>query len=104
MTAILQQADAADVNQVRQRGMTGIEVVLVAVLATRAVSEIIERVSRLWKCGVVIDTRGSRLLTEKNCDLPRGDVVIIQAAGEQVTLHEPANLDIAALLSAVHKG
>jgi hypothetical protein len=102
MTDMLQEANAVDVNQIKQRGMTGIEVILVAVLATRAVAEIVERVSRLWKCGVIIDTRGSRVVTEKNCDLPRGDVLIIRADDDRVTVHEPTKLDIAAILNAVH--
>jgi hypothetical protein len=102
MTAMLRQADATGLSQVNQRGMTGIEVVLIAVLATRAVSEIVERISRLWKCGVVIDTRGSSIVTEKNCDLPRGDVLIIRTGDDRVTLHEPAKSDIAAILNAVH--
>lgn len=98
VTALLEEADAASISQVEQRGMTGVELIIFAVLATRAASEIISKLSRMWKCGVIVDTRGTRVVTEKNCDLPRGDVMIISTDQDRVTLHEPAKSDIESLL------
>ena len=101
LTTMLTEADATSVDQIEQRGLTGVELIIFAVLATRAASEIISKLSRLWKCGVVVDTPGTRIVTEKNCDLPRGDVMIISGDQDRVTLHEPAKSDIESLLRSL---
>lgn len=48
-------------EQVNQRGFTGVEVVIVGILLANALTNLVIRLSPLWKCGVLVDARGSRV-------------------------------------------
>ena len=61
----LKDIGGENVQQVRQRGFTGIETVIAAVLVVTALTDLVIRLSRLWKCGIIVDARGSRILTKK---------------------------------------
>jgi hypothetical protein len=98
---VLNEVGAQKVREVKERGFTGIEIVVVGVLIANALANLIIRLSPLWKCGVVVDTRGSRVLTTKDCDLPRGTVLVISPDGKQSTFHEPSEVDSASLVKAL---
>ena len=51
----------------------------------------------------VRDARKSKVVTEKNCDLPRGTVLFIGPEGVQSKLHEPSELEVKSLLEAALK-
>jgi hypothetical protein len=86
----LQEADARDVSKRQEEGFTGIEIAIFGTVLARLLVGLIGRLVRLWKCGVVIDARKPKLVVEKNCELPRGAVLILSADGTQATLHEPS--------------
>jgi hypothetical protein len=46
----------------------------------------------LWddfRCGVIIDARGSSVIVRKDAALPRGSVVLINKAGEESRVDQP---------------
>lgn len=100
----LKDIGGENVQQVRQRGFTGIETVIAAVLVVTALADLVIRLSRLWKCGIIVDARGSRILTKKDCDLPRGSVLIIAPDGTETKLNEPSQGEIDKLLSKLVEG
>jgi hypothetical protein len=104
LLAILADVGAQDIKQVRQRGFTGIEIVIVGILVANALANLTIRLSRLWKCGVVVDARGPRVLTKKNCALPRGTVLVINRKGTELKLHEPSELQQETLLKHLAQG
>jgi hypothetical protein len=52
-----------------------------------SLANLIIRLSPLWKCGVIVDARGARVLTKKDCDLPKGTVLVIAPDGTESKLH-----------------
>lgn len=98
VVALLDETGASGVKHVEQRGMTGVEMVVVGVVLVNAIAGLIAKLSRLWKCGVIINAAGATLVTEKNCDLPRGSVVIVKRDGTEVTLDRPSDADLSSLL------
>lgn len=100
----LKEAGAEDVEQVQQRGLTGIEFVVIGVLVAKALTALVIRLAPLWKCGVLVDARGSRVRTEKNCDLPRGSVLFIGKDGAESTLHEPSEPELKSLIGRLLSG
>ncbi len=96
--SILNQAGAADVQEVKQFGAVGIEFLVIAIIAAQALANILIKLLPLWKCGVVVDARGPRVLTKKNCDLPRGHVLVFTKDGTQYKLHHPSEFDLTALI------
>jgi hypothetical protein len=96
----LREAGAQNVKEVKQRGLTGIEIVVVGTLLANALANLVIRLSPLWKCGIIVDARGSRVLTKKDCDLARGTVLIISPNGTQSKFHEPSEVDSGSLIKA----
>jgi hypothetical protein len=102
--AILNEIGAEQVEQVQQRALTGVEFVVLAILAANALANLVIKLLPLWKCGVVVDARGPRVLTRKNCDLPRGTVLVIHKDGTETKLHKPSGLELASLISKLFPG
>jgi hypothetical protein len=99
--SLLKEVGATKVQQVKQYGFTGIEeIVLVSVLVVSALANLVIKLVPLWKCGVEVDARGSTILTRKNCDLPRGTVLIIRSDDTKVELHAPSEIDIQSIIKA----
>lgn len=92
--SILKEAEAQDVHPVRQSGALGIETLVVAVIALYAITNVLIKILRVWKCGIVVDARGPRVLTRKNCDLPRGSILILTKKGEQLRFDQPSDFDL----------
>ena len=84
----LKEVGATDVEELKQRGITGVDFVILGVLVVSTVSRLAIKFIRMWKCGVIVDTRGSKVVVEKNCDLPRGSVLLIKADGTEATLRK----------------
>jgi hypothetical protein len=100
----LQEVGADEVKEVTQRGLTGVEFVIVGVVIASAVCSIVGKVLRLWKCGVIVDARGVKVTTEKDCKLPRGTVLIVNRDGTEVTLHEPSDQQLTDLIGKLASG
>jgi phosphoribosyl-dephospho-CoA transferase len=96
--AILEEMDAENVEQINERGMTGIETVIVCSIIASVLANLIMRLVPLWKCGVIVDARGARVLTKKEPDLPPGTVLVIARNGVRSTLHKPSQVEIDSLL------
>jgi hypothetical protein len=96
--SIIDQVGGEDVKEVRQHGAFGIEVLILAVIAAEALASIVMKTLQLWKCGVVVDARGPRILTKKDCELPRGTVLVFTRDGTQFKLDRPSEFDIASLI------
>jgi hypothetical protein len=91
---ILREVDAHDVKQIKQRGLGGMETIVAGIVLARGFAILVVRLLRSWKCGIVIDGRGSRVLTEKNCDLPHGTLLIINSNGTRSKLVQPTESEI----------
>jgi hypothetical protein len=96
--SILNAEKAQDVQSVRQSGAFGIETLVLAVIAAQAVANLIMKILRVWKCGIVVDARGPRVITKKNCDLPRGSLLVFTKKGEQFRLDQPTDFSVKDLI------
>ena len=93
---MLSKAGADNVETRSARGLTGIETVLVGYLLVEETAKLVSALIRVWKCGVVVvvDAGGKKVSTEKNCDVPRGSVLLVHPDGTQVTLQGPTEPQI----------
>jgi len=87
--AVVESGASNQVRRIEQRGLTGVEIALIALVTVQAFTTIITRLSRLWHSGVIVDARGSKVRTTKDPNLPPGIVVMIQTDGVRTELHEP---------------
>jgi hypothetical protein len=98
--AILEEAGAEQVDEAEEADLLPlIAIVVAASIGLIALCNAVIKLSRLWKCGVIIDARGSLIHTEKNCDLPRGDIIVFDREGSKHTLHEPTESDLKGLIA-----
>jgi hypothetical protein len=95
--AILRDVDAKNVQRVRENGLGGIETVVACVLLAKGLANLVLRLLPMWQCGVVVDARSARIFTEKNCDLPRGTVLVINPDGTRARMPRPSAQQIEAL-------
>jgi hypothetical protein len=96
--AALEDVGATEVHEIPQLGMIGIDDVIMVALALSALVGLIAKIIRIWSCGVVVDARGEKVLIKKECDLPRGTVLVIAKDGTKSTLHEPAEAVISEII------
>ena len=104
MKSALEAVGAVEVEEVQQRGMVGIATIFLGVLVVSELVSLVAKIVRMWSCGVLVDARGPKLLVEKNCDLPRGDVLVISPDGTQSKLHEPSDTDLNSLIKTIGLG
>ncbi|MGW1344241.1 hypothetical protein ACWCOV_24600 [Kribbella sp. NPDC002412] len=98
--AILENEGAEHVDEVEEADLLpAVVIVIAASIALVALSNAVIKLLRVWKCGLLIDARGSLIHTEKNCDLPRGTILVFDKEGTQHTLHEPSESDLAGLIA-----
>lgn len=102
--AALEAGGAGRIRRLEEHGMTGLEIGFLAVASAIALANIVIRLSRLWRPGVRIDARGSKIRVTKDRDLPRGVIVMVTNAGEKVTVDEPDEVSLASVLAAAVKG
>jgi hypothetical protein len=100
VTAVLREAGGEDIKRARGLGVTGAEVILV-LLAISALTNVVIKLTRLWKCGVVVDARGDTVVTRKDCNLPAGSVLVISKDGQESKLHEPSEVELKKLLEGL---
>ena len=86
------EAGATEVHQVRQRGIAGLEWLVVGMVAVPMFVNLVVKLAQIWSCGVRVDARTSRILTEKDCTLEGGSVLVITEEGSQ--LHRPDELSV----------
>ncbi len=84
----LKEADARNVVRGDEHGFLGIGEAILGTVLAHSLIKLISRLIQLWKCGVIVDARKPKLVVEKNCELPRGSVLILNADGTQATLHK----------------
>lgn len=89
--SLLAEAGAGSVETRPAMGLTGIEEFFFFSMVFEGMAKLITSLVRLWKCGVVVvvEADGKKISTEKNCDIPRGSVLLVHPDGTQVTLQEP---------------
>lgn len=102
--SILQEAEARNIESVRQLGVVGIETLVLAIITVQALANVIIKILRLWKCGIVVDARGKRVLTKKDCNLPRGSMLVFTKKGEQLRLDQPSDFNIQGLIKTLTAG
>jgi hypothetical protein len=98
MRKMIEDSGAGQISQVSERGLTGIEECLFAIMAVQALANLIIRLLPLMKSGVIVDARGSKVRIRKDRSLPNGSVIVIAKSGEKSTLHEPSEVTISNLL------
>ena len=98
VVALLRAVGAKDVRQLKQRGFTGIEIVVIGTLLAQALANLVLKLSPLWKCGLIVDARQSHIQTQKDCNLPRGTVLVISPDGTESQLHEPSEQEVTSLI------
>lgn len=103
VVSVLKKVGAKDIEQIKKLGMAGIDDVVLCVVVIYALTDFIFKLSNLWKCGVVVDARRKRILTEKNCDLPRGTVLVISPDGTKSKLFKPSKFQISELFQSCLK-
>lgn len=97
---LLNNIGAAEVEEVKRSGFTGIEI-LVAAVIFKGLPSLIGDISRQFKKGVIVDARGKRIQLQKSDDLAKGDVLVIAPEGVRSQLHQPADADIGSLLKQI---
>jgi hypothetical protein len=101
LITILEEEGASSVEEVAEQDfLPVVGVIVAAVIGLDALVNVVIKLMRVWKCGLIVDARGSIVRTEKNCDLPRGSVLVLTSDGTEHKLHEPKQENIAALIKA----
>ena len=95
--AILREVEARNVYPRSDRGLGGVDVVVAGVLVAKGLANLVMRLLPIWECGVQIDGRANLITTEKNCDLPRGTVLIINRDGSRSRMAQPSAPQIQSL-------
>jgi hypothetical protein len=95
--ALLREAQAKNIQQVKENGLGGVETVVAGILLAKGLADLIVRLLPMWQCGVRVDARAARVLTERDYDLPRGTVLVINPDGMRKTLRQPSAPQIQSL-------
>jgi hypothetical protein len=102
--AALEAGGAGRIRRLEEHGMTGLEIGWLAIGSVIALANIVIRLSRLWRPGVRIDAGGKKIRVTKDPDLPRGVIVMVTSAGEEMTVNKPDEVSLASVLEAALKG
>lgn len=98
--AALERAGSADVKQSQTSGLTGIEEAVIATILINALGNLIAKLAAIWQCGVLVDARKEKITAKKDCDLPRGTVVVIRPDKTEVTIDRPKESDLKSIIEA----
>lgn len=102
LKSLLLDVKVDDIDEVAEGDLLPVlAVVIAAAMAISALSNVVIRLTRLWSCGIIVDARTSTILTKKDCDLPRGSVLVFTADGTKHKLHEPSEADLARLIGTI---
>lgn len=91
---VLAELQPAAKTTIPGEGLVVSTTIILAVFTLTALVNLVIRLSRIWKCGIIVDCREKEITTQKNCDLPRGQVLVITRDGEKVTLDNPSEVDL----------
>jgi len=95
--AILREVEATNVHQPSDRGLGGVDAVVAGVLVAKGLANLVMRLLAIWQCGVQVDARANLITTEKNCDLPRGTLLVINRDGSRSRMPQPSATQIQSL-------
>jgi len=98
MKAMLEKGRASEIEIEDQRGVAGALCVIICIVAVEVLVDIVTKLLRLWRCGVIVDARGPKVLVEKNCNLPLGTVWFIAPNGSKTIFDKPSELQLDTLL------
>jgi hypothetical protein len=88
--AILREVGARDAHPEKRSGLGGVETVVAGILLAKGLANLVVQLLPMWKCGIVVDARQTPILTEKDCDLPRDTVLIMNPDGTRKRLPRPS--------------
>jgi hypothetical protein len=101
LRVILQEEGAAEIGEADDSELLpGILIVVGAVIAVVALANVVIKLSRLWKHGIIVDARTDVIRTQKDPDLPRGTVIVLERDGTKHTLHEPSEVELQGIIEA----
>ena len=98
---IMEEAGVEGVHEVRQKGMIGVETLIFGAITVQLLAGLTIKLVNSWKCGVIIDTRGDTVQEKRNCDLPRGSVIVLTESGDEAKLERPSEASLAKLFAEV---
>jgi hypothetical protein len=100
LQALLRDEDASDVELVTEKALLPIVgVVVAATVAMTGLTNVLTRMVRLWSCGSIVDGRTATVHVTKNCDLPRGVMIVFTPDGVRHEIREPAEADLSPLVA-----
>lgn len=97
--ATVESGATGRVRRLQERGLTGVEIALIAIVSVQALTSIIARLSRQWHAGVIVDARGSKVRTIRDPNVPRGTVIVILMDGTKHEIHEPKEEQLTSILA-----
>jgi hypothetical protein len=101
--AILRGVDAKNIQHVKERGLGGVETVVACVVAAKGLATAILKLLPTTQCGMLVDMRPTRVSAKKNCDVPRGTVVVISADGKRHEFKQASSSDLPALAASFER-
>lgn len=96
--AMLREAEAKNVRQLNDRGLGGVDTVVAGVLVAKGLANLVVRLLSIWQCGVQVDARVNLITTEKNCELPRGTMLVLNRDGSRSRMEQPSAAQIQSLV------
>jgi hypothetical protein len=101
VTTVLKEVGANDVKTRSRLAFADPATIVVCIMVAEALVNLVIKLLPLWKCGVVVDARGPKVTTEKDCALPAGSVLVISQDGTKTELQKPTEFDIKSLIDKV---
>ena len=95
----VESAALGEIRRVEERGLTGVEIALIALVSVEAFAAVIALLYRQWHAGVVVDARGSKVRTTRDPNVPRGVVIVIQKDGVRTEMHEPQDEQLLSIIT-----
>lgn len=95
VVAAAEASGAEDIEPITKRGATGIELLVIGSIAIPLFANLIFRIADRWRCGVKVDGRSGALISEKDCSLPAGSVLVVGPEGSQI--HRVPDMSVPAL-------
>jgi hypothetical protein len=91
---LIAELQGVDKETIPGKGLVDPATLILVLFTATALVNLVITISRMWKCGIIVDCRDKEITTQKNCDLPRGQVLVITKEGEKVTLDNPSEADL----------
>lgn len=95
VVAAAEEVGAEDVEPTTKRGAAGVVLLVTGLIAIPVFANLLFRIADRWRCGVRIDGRSGALISEKDCSLPAGSVLVIGPEGSKI--HRVPDMSVPAL-------